>query len=457
MKATSKFLIKGIYLILLIVAITIVTNQIMSINSTAKEELETIKFRKEASDILETLISSEKCLATEKMGTIEKIINISTLEDFQLTYPEIEPNCARSYEYGYYVKVEKFNFTKISGSYEPKMSPGNRDIVLILDNSGSMADRFEAAKSAAIQFVNCADETDRVAIVTFNSGFCGAGESIPLTPISTGKDALIQQMVFDTEHGTPLINSLKEAERILHAPGIQDNRIIILFTDGRESCCDACANQGFIVGTEDCLNPCRTSLCDFAESDLQNQGIPIYSIFLGNETAGIEQTKCTSEKTGGKFYNISEENIDVLGKVFCRIIERERETNEGYQSWYFGSKNHSIDKALEKSVTISIPVTIQISDTKAQPGLATIRLYKGQLEELVGSIDGTCGTELEIRKKIYISYPVKLEGNSICIDNTGRKSCRKFACDNVEFAGIDLPGMYEFYFKKENGVVKVIV
>jgi len=461
LKASSAFLIKGVYLILLIIAIAIVTNQIMSVNLTSKEELDKITMRKETNDILETLISSEKCLATEKMGSTEKVINISTLDEFQSKYSDIEPACARSYEYGYYVKIEKFNFTRISGSYEPKIPPGNRDIVLILDNSLSMrGKRFDAVKSAAIEFISCADDTDRVAVVSFGGGYCGADESIPMTSISTGKDALTGQIdsLFDTWHGTPLINSLIKAEEILSRPGIRDNKMIILFTDGLESCCEACKNiPGFEIGTSDCLIPCEKSLCEFAKSDLKGQGVPVYSIYLGNETTGIEQTNCTSEQTGGKFYKIDEKDIEILGKLFCRIVARERETNEDYQEWFFGSNNHSIDEALTNYVTVSMPVSIKITDTKTQPGLATIRLYKGELEELVGSIDRTCETGLETNKKIYISYPVKLDGNSICMNNAGKMNCRKFACKSVKFDGINTPGMYDFDFKKEDNTVKVIV
>jgi Mg-chelatase subunit ChlD len=468
LKATSKFLIKGIYLILLIVTIAIVTNQIITVNYIGLEESENIEFRKEASNILENLLSSDKCLTIKNMETTEKIINISTLDEFQSKYSDIEPDCARNYEYGYYVKIEKFNLTKISGFYEPKIPPGNRDIVLILDNSASMdcnnacPERFSTLKSAAIQFVKCADkETDRVAIIVFsndvNELYCGVSEEVPMTSLSSEQN--IKKITdaingLDAEYGTPLISSLKEAERILSAPGIQDNKMVILFTDGRETCCEACTGS---KGTSDCLGPCQDKLCDFA-TGFKNNNIPVYSIFLGNDPIGIQQTKCVSEQTGGNFYNISAENIDILPKLFCEIVSKERETTEDYQSWYFGSHGHSRDNALKGSVLISLPVSIKITDTKTQPGLATIMLFKGELEELVGSIDRTCETGLETRKKIYISYPVKLKENSICMNNAGRMNCRKFACNlDVKFEGINSPGMYEFYFKKEGNTLKVIV
>jgi Mg-chelatase subunit ChlD len=468
MKGKMTFLIKGIYLILLIVAIAIVTNQIITVNYIGLEESENIEFRKEANNILENLLSSDKCLAMKNMETTEKIINISTLDEFQSKYSDIEPDCARNYEYGYYVKVEKFNFTKISGFYEPKIPPKNRDIVLVLDNSASMdchkacPEKFNTLKSAAIQLVNCLDkETDRVAIVAFSHDakglYCGVSEEVSITSLLTEekiKDVTDAIDNLDAEYGTPLISSLKKAGSILSAPGIRNNKMIILFTDGRETCCDACTGE---KGTSDCLRPCNSTLCDFA-AVFKNNNIPIYSIFLGNDPIGIEQTNCTSEQTGGNFYNITAEDIDILPKLFCEIVSKERETTEDYESWYFGSHGHSRDNALKESIMISLPVSIKINDIKTQPGLATIMLFKGELEEIVGSIDKTCETGLETSKKIYISYPVKLKENSICMNNAGRMNCRNFACNlDVKFDGVNSPGMYDFYFKKEDNTVKVIV
>ena len=52
LKAASKFLIKGIYLILLIIAIAIVTNQIITVNYVGSEESKRIDLRivKETTD-----------------------------------------------------------------------------------------------------------------------------------------------------------------------------------------------------------------------------------------------------------------------------------------------------------------------------------------------------------------------------------------------------------------------
>ncbi|MCX6822002.1 MAG: VWA domain-containing protein [Candidatus Aenigmarchaeota archaeon] len=500
MKGASKLLIKGIYLIMVIIAIAIVINQITSVNLMGTEGTENIRFRKDANDILETLVGSDKCLATKSNGNIEKIINISTLDEFQSNYSDIEPDCARDYEYGYYVKIEKFNFTKFIGKPLGQGIPqNNRDIVLILDDSVSMSsppEIFLAVKSAANQLIKCLDnKTDRVAIVTFTTGKgpgCGISVPVHMTSLSTQQNMdLVTGQIngLSPLFGTPLIDSLKRAQEIITNEGNSSKfRMIILFTDGRETCCDACKNyRGRLwvwkcpdlsncvndptnpnsnMGNCCCLTPCKDELCTFATNDLSTlknpnsplqDHIPIYSIFLGNDPIGISQTSCVSNQTHGKFYNITEETI--LPRLFCEIVSpKERETGEDYQSWYFGSRDHSTDKALKDSVTISIPVSIKISDTKTQPGLATIKLFKGELEELTGLIESTCETGLETRKKIDISYAVKLDGNSICMNNAGKINCRKFVCSSsVQFNEIKAPGIYEFHFKKEGNTVKVIV
>jgi hypothetical protein len=483
---------------MVIIAIAIVINQITSVNFMGTEESENIRFRKDANDILETLIGSDKCLATKINGNIEKTINISTLVGFQSKYPDIEPDCARDYEYGYYVKIEKFNFTKFIGKpFGQEIPQNNRDIVLILDDSASMASPIDiftrAVKPAVNQLIKCLDnKTDRVAIVTFTSGngpYCGISVPVHMTSLSTQQNMDLVTRQIDglkAQFGTPLIDSLKKAQEIITNEGDSNKfRMIILFTDGRETCCDACKTYGCgsnwrrrfswkcpdfsncvcdsnNMGNCCCLTPCKDELCGFATNDLStlknpNSPIPIYSIFLGNDRTGINQTSCVSYQTHGNFYNLTDETI--LPRLFCEIVSpKERETSEDYQSWYFGSRDHSTDKALKDSVTISIPVSIKISDTKTQPGLATIKLFKGELEELTGLIESTCETGLETRKKIDISYAVKLDGNFICMNNAGKINCRRFVCSSsVQFNDIKAPGMYEFHFKKEGNIVKVIV
>jgi len=117
MKGDSKFFIKGIYLILVILIIVLVTNRIVSLNVSSSEEAENLKFVQRASTILETLTSSPNCLAYEEQGRIEsyqlklsthKIIDKEKLDKFQEKYQDVEPDCYLDSEYGYRIQVSTF-------------------------------------------------------------------------------------------------------------------------------------------------------------------------------------------------------------------------------------------------------------------------------------------------------------------------------------------------------------
>lgn len=127
----------------------------------------------------------------------------------------------------------------------------------------------------------------------------------------------------------------------------------------------------------------------------------------------------------------------------------------GINTWSFGSRSHSEYDALKGSVILSTPVMIKDGD-KIESGMMTIRLYKGELEELVGLIDKTCDTDLEIVKNIHLSYPVEFRDNSVCM-RAREEFCRKLSCEKVDFSGVSYPGNYTFSSKLEWGGDVVIV
>lgn len=475
-------------------------NQIYSIMLIGTKETETIKFRDEASKILDTLVNSENCLALREGGTTEKIVNLTALNYFQSRYPDTEPDCAKNYDYGYYIEVEKFEMPKIKGKlWEPKIPPGNRDIVLILDNSGSICclgvdwqchcpEKGETVLKAAESLIKCADKTDRISIIIF-SPECGVQEIVSMTSLDTdaNKNNVIKDIYSNVKFmfATPLIKSVDKASEIIQKEASQSkNRMILLFTDGRETCCQDCwefdpqgdwccpkpsqkCNCGSqlikdSMGTCCCLEPCNDALCNHAKSAnggiayLKNNNIPIYSVFLGGDVKGIEEVTCLSRETGGDFYNVS--SAEILPQLFCEFVGAGEQKIENYQKWNFGSQNHSVYEALESSVSVSIPVMIRISENTVQPGQITIKLYKGELEELVGLIDKTCETGLDEEQSIHLTYPVELKNNTLCMIKEDKEFCRKFTCNlNVNFEGINSPGTYTLFFSRENNIVRVKV
>lgn len=127
MKGESKFFTKAIYLIIVLLVISLIINRIVSLNLMSSEEKEGLKFAERASDILEILISSDKCLSYKESGKVEnnhiklashKILDKNKLDEFQIKYSDIEPDCSIDFDYSYRVKVITFPvniFTIASG------------------------------------------------------------------------------------------------------------------------------------------------------------------------------------------------------------------------------------------------------------------------------------------------------------------------------------------------------
>jgi hypothetical protein len=464
MKSQASFLVKGIYIILIVVAISMVLNQITDFRLYLAKEREELDLKIATRSTLETLTSSPDCLAyqeSRQAGGKEiesnpyRLIDINKLENFTSKYSELEPECARNFNYRFQVKVEKFNQTRTILILPGDIPyPGNRDIVLIFDNSASMlGKKMAVAKEAANKLLDCADETDRLSIVTFRE-ICDVDEKAPLTILTTKNKEQLKKIIsaIDAKTGTPLINALKKSVDILNRESSQDRvRMIILMTDGRESCCSSCSNPGY----PECLG-----LCDILCRDINSivpQGIPVYAVGYYVDSAGEYQLNCTALKTGGKYYYA---DIRDLAKVFCRIVGG-KITPEETEFWFFGVQDHSPGDALKLTASISTPVAIRMDENKIQPGLLTITAYKGELEQFSGIIDKVCLTGIEFYGQLFFSYPTYIKNvsnkNFVCMDYKNTESCLRLSCGaEIEFSKIN-PGSYKMRVKSEAGKIIVSV
>ena len=461
MKGQTSILIKGIYLIIVLVTIAIVLNQIASLNLARAKVSKESEMRNTANDILELLTTSNNCLAYVENGTAEgrnvklstqRIIDYGKLLDFASTYTDLEPDCARDFTYRYNVKVEKLNLTRSVGFMSGELiPPGNRDVVLIFDSSGSMKDpKISIARAAANKFLECADPTDRVAIVFFTPP-CNAEQKSDLLPLTQENKNTLNTVIstMTAESGTPIIKSVKKAVEILQQSGPERKKMIVLMSDGEENCCQECTltdcgncdpSTCSCQAYEQCVQPCQNKLCQFVESSVP-EDIPIYTIgFLVSQQAENE-LECVAQKTMGAYYYAS---MEKLTKIFCEIAGGEVETEQS-EFWYFGTPNHSPDKAFQYSVQISSAATIKISDTKLQPAIITVELYSGELEDLSGFIDRACLTKQDSQASVSLSYPTFLKSdqdkNYICMDYFGEEECLRIKCEEVEFSSLT-PGRY---------------
>jgi hypothetical protein len=473
MKGQMSILIKGIYLIIVLITIAVVLNQFTSLNLARAKANKELEMRNRANDILELLTTSSNCLAYVENGTAEgrdikletqRIIDYDKLLSFTSTYTEIEPECARDYNYRYRVKVEKLNFTRLVGFMPGELlPPGDRDVVIIFDSSASMKNqKISIAKSAANKFLECADPSDRVALVSF-SQTCDAEQRTDLLFLTPeNKNTLIKTIsTMTAESGTPLISSMKKAVEILDQSGPERKKMIVLMTDGRESCCEECTLKDCdecdrttcsCLGYTPCVDVCKNKLCQFVESSI-SKGIPVYTVgFMVTQDAENE-LKCVAQKTQGAYYYAS---MEKLAKIFCEIAGGKVETEEP-ETWYFGTPTFSPDKAFFSSVQLSLPASIKMSDVKLQPAIVTIDLYSGELETLSGIIDKVCSTKQDTHSSITVSYPtfLKSDGNKnyICMNYFDEEKCLAIKCEKVEFPAL-APGNYLLSVKfADNSVV----
>jgi hypothetical protein len=474
MKAQTSFLMKGIYLILVLVTIAIVLNQIVGLNLQTKNEEKNLDVQRTANNILETLVGSSNCLAYEETSEVgEKTVPLSThrvidknkLESFTKKYSDVEPECARDYKYRFSVEVEKYNLTRIFERKYPQIPfPGNRDIVLIFDNSGSMkGGKLDTARAAALKMIDCADSTDRLAVVIFGDGqgdsyVCDAIQKTKLTFLDNESKSYFTGVLSTVQafFGTPLEKSLKKAVEVLEKESTDPGRskMIILMTDGGENCCNGC--ESCKCGkTYECVNYCKDSLCNNVEK-IVPKGIPVFPIGFLVDALAEKALKCVASKTNGIYFPATESE---LAKIFCEIGGGEI-LKENVERWSFGVQDHSYSDALKSSVSISTGVPIRYGETKVQPGLVTIIVYDGELERLTGLVDNVCSTGIEMSEDMILSYATytKTVGNKnlICM-NSGKEFCSVFSCKrDVEMPDL-APGHYLLKAGLENGKIVVKV
>lgn len=116
MKAQTSFLIKGIFLITILVLIFVFANQVISANLAHAQLSSEIRMFEKAITISQILTTSPFCLAYEEKNELwhysstvtQKVLDIDKIEKFSVKYEEIEPECAKSYDYGYEVLIEYF-------------------------------------------------------------------------------------------------------------------------------------------------------------------------------------------------------------------------------------------------------------------------------------------------------------------------------------------------------------
>ena len=180
----------------------------------------------------------------------------------------------------------------IYGSLEIPASPG---LVIVIDVSGSMSGtKLEQAKNAVLRFLDRLNATVDTGLRAFNHQIV---ESIP----PTDRRDLVRAAVLRLEAngGTMYSFPLHAAYNWLEIYRHYDlPAIVVMATDGLPA-----------------------DRAEYREvlSYMAEEGIVVYTIFIGSEQQGIRETRYIAETTGGKQYTA--ETADQLVNIFEEVAE----------------------------------------------------------------------------------------------------------------------------------------
>ena len=184
-----------------------------------------------------------------------------------------------------------------------QVAAAKNDIFLTLDVSGSMdrAGKLEAAKNAAIEFVNVLgleNSTDnRVGLISFNN------ETRVITPLSSDPVELRSAILaLSAGGGTAIGDAISLAGEELAQNSRSDaGRIVVLMTDGR-------SNSG--------KSPTVASI------EVANEGVKIFSVSYG-VNASTTTLRRVASTTGGEYFRVitGTELVGAFGTIARTLVE----------------------------------------------------------------------------------------------------------------------------------------
>ena len=191
-------------------------------------------------------------------------------------------DCAFICEWGDY----EIDSSQIKETPMQRTTSGERDVVLCLDMSGSMAgDKLQQTKEAAIKFINTVLQEDAsIAIVTYD------GSARVLSDFSVNKEELVAKINEISDGGsTNIEDGLAKSYNLLNYSNAK-KQIIVLMSDGEP-------NEGK-VGEE---------LISYADS-IKKEGVYIYTLGFFGGYSGQSAAQTLMEKTAsdGCHYEVSD-------------------------------------------------------------------------------------------------------------------------------------------------------
>jgi Ca-activated chloride channel family protein len=179
--------------------------------------------------------------------------------------------------------------------------------VLVIDKSGSMnhANKMEAAREAAIAFVQLMRPGDATGVISFNT------QVTTVQPLTEDKESLIEAIKgIEAVDDTAMYDALHEASAMLEP--VSGRKAIIVVTDG--------------------MNTAGQRTRDETLTLVSEQGVSIYTIGLGDPSQGTETyagideptLKAIAEESGGLYtFAPNPENLRNLYELLSLRIQNE--------------------------------------------------------------------------------------------------------------------------------------
>ncbi|MEM5829296.1 MAG: VWA domain-containing protein [Candidatus Aenigmatarchaeota archaeon] len=465
MRGQTSLLIKGIYIILVLVTIAIFLNEIFYSNLISVKQEKSLLLTERANRLLDILTGNINCLAYKEKGGVEKrAINLSSHRildkeklDYFLKFKDMQPTCARDFEFGYKVKIETLplnisSFELIRGSnFEGAVFKklfsliDGKKVVFVLDVSGSMfdfggkcdADVLKDTKICCLKlfmygFIEKMSDESEIAVIPYgDENSCNPKLLFPFTKLNNlqirnSLKAKISSL--NPLDSTPMASGLKKGFEYATSNGGQ---AIVLLTDGIENICGSSiqVSKSYIF-----------------------TGIPVYTVAYGSD-ADVVILEEIASLTNGQFFD---------ARTCEELVSKSKEYLDVEippMIWSFGDEEFSEKEALRQVISISSPINVLVDETTIIPGKITITIVDGELEEFRGFLDKSCLTNTDFQDTFTFHYPLSFESsvNKICLEIGGKKICQRLGC-NKKIESFNLsPGKYKVYTKNQDDTLKVIV
>jgi Ca-activated chloride channel family protein len=188
---------------------------------------------------------------------------------------------------------------QVIDSYQEAVDPVS--IVMVLDQSGSMAKAADAVKAAARSFVSSVRPEDSLAVVLF------ADRALFAHDLSTTRDHSFEAVdQYVARGGTALYDALTDA--LMRLKSVSGRKVVVALTDGRDE-----DNPGTGPGSVRTLGDMTRTLEDV--------GATVFAIGLGPKV-DRDLLEALATRSGGEAY--FPDDVSTLAQDYARIVENLR-------------------------------------------------------------------------------------------------------------------------------------